>query len=575
MLSQKESDWYNNLSETGKRATKQNIILTKALLNCRLEEKSKKNKGLLATSAFEPSKNKINLEDDEGKEDIDIFKISKPEKSKNMYKKIKNNEKYRQKYKYHDTHIKNMIKKEKQVIPSCTKYNPKYDSIRKGVKSLPLWNKITGRLYRKKETFEHKFYLQHENIEDTMAGKTFIDMSKQISKRYSDIPFISREYEDSRELSNSNINRPFTTRTNKNNNFRRLSSGISCYSSISNNNKKINYKKALRQTTSAFLLKKKIKKNELYDKIRKIKTNNNSKLEKTTNINNTTNINSLIDTSNNIDNKINKLNKSDEEDSNISTDSYDLFKHIYTKKIKQKKDNNNGTKNNISNLKSLLQKRIKENKKAPDFKKCLSRESLSKIEESKFSLTPYLLPNFNSVREKHVMMVFYDRKKHKINRPKSAKLLNLDNRYYYDEKKALDNINNHISIHPPDFNMMTSRPIDNEPLPSYMKNIFDRNNCYSISAYSLKLNNYRNRDFISMKSSFWPKLSFNKVINLNLLKSKKFLDNFIFDDNTELKNRFFGKALKFYNKNYEEIFKEEGLPKFDNVTFKSYDRKKY
>ena len=169
-------------------------------------------------------------------------------------------------------------------------------------------------------------------------------------------------------------------------------------------------------------------------------------------------------------------------------------------------------------------------------------------------------------------MVVYNRKKHKINRVKSANLLNLENRYY-DQNKALDNINNHISAHPLDFNLMNSRPIDKGPLPSYMKKVFDRNNCYNISAYSLKLNNYKNRDFISMKSTFWPKLSFNKVINLNLLKSKKFLNNIIFDDKNEIKKKIFGKAMKFYNKNYEEIFKEEGLPKFDNVTYKSYDKK--
>ena len=493
--------------------------------------------------------------------------------------------------------MKNIKKREEQRNPSCTKYNPKYDSISRGIRSLPLWKKVTGRIHPKKEIFEHKFYLKHENIEDTMAGKTFIDMSKQILKRSFDnndknikekINYTNNynnyinynNYNLNENLSNSYNNKPLTTRIIKND-YKRISSGISSYSNISE--KKRKKKVPIVRPTSAFILKKKIKKNILNEKIKHFK--NESKIDKSTNIN-TSIINSLmnilnnnIQTNNEKSNNIgNKKDSNDNDYSDISTDSYDLFKHIYTKK-KKPKDNikyysynlKNRTTNTFRSFKIKKKKEIK----APDFKKCLSRESLSKLEDNKFSVTPYLLPNYESVRAKPAMMVVYNRKKHKAKRAKSASLLNLDNRFYYDENRALDNINNHISIHPPDFNMMTSRPIDNDPLPSYMKNIFDRNNCYGISAYSLKLNNYKNRDFTSFTSSFWPKISFNKVINLNLLKSKKFLDNIIFDENkNEIKNKIFGKALKFYNKNYEEILKEEGLPKFDNVTYKSYDKKR-
>lgn len=589
MLSKNENEWYNNLSEAGKTAVKLNIILTKALLESKSKERYKKIKDCLAISAFESSENKKNLEDDEDKEEIDIFSISKINKlkTKKNYKKIKNIQKNRKKYKYHDYHIKNLKIKEKQNNPSCTKYNPKYESILKGIKSLPLWEKLTGRIYHKKETFEHKFYLQHENIEDTMAGNTFIDMSKQISKRVFDNSLSSGEYINRTKFSNSNsninINKPFTT-MNKINDFKSLSFGVSLYSNTSNNknkNKKINHEKIIRPT-SVFHVKKKIKNNIFYNKTKKF--NNISKIDKSTYNNNTTNINSLIDSFNDIDNKINKINKKQEEikkaeDSDISTDSYDLFKNIYTKKKKRKNElnsytsnNYNKIKNNYSNKKNKFPNKKKKKINAPDFKKCLSRDSLYKLEEKNFSVVPYLIPNYESVRAKPPMMVVYNRKKHKIIRAKSANLLNLDNKYY-KQNIDLDNINNHISVHPPDFNLMNSRPIDNGPLPSYMKKIFDRNNCYNISDYSLKLNNYKNRDFISMKSTFWPKVSFNKVINLNLLKSKKFLNNFIFDEKNELKKQIFGKALKFYNKNYEEIFKEEGLPKFDNVTYKSYDRK--
>ena len=167
MLPKKGRDWHNNLSEAGKTATKLNVILARAHLNNKSKEKYKKNKDCLAISAFESTENKNNLEDDEEKEEIDIFSITKPKKlkSKKNYKKIKGVYKNRKIYKYHDSHINNLKIKEKQNNPCCTKYNPKYDSILKGIKSLPLWEKITGRIYHKKEAFEHKFYLQHENIE--------------------------------------------------------------------------------------------------------------------------------------------------------------------------------------------------------------------------------------------------------------------------------------------------------------------------------------------------------------------------------------------------------------------------
>ena len=69
-----------------------------------------------------------------------------------------------------------------------------------------------------------------------------------------------------------------------------------------------------------------------------------------------------------------------------------------------------------------------------------------------------------------------------------------------------------------------------------MKRIYTRNSCYDITQLSLKLNNYKNRGFAKMNSSFWPKKSFNKIINLNLLKSKKFLNNVIGNQNNLLTN---------------------------------------
>ena len=81
---------------------------------------------------------------------------------------------------YYHLHRKKKDKIIDRGNPPCTKYNPKYTSIFKRTASSPSWNTMKGR----KELFEskveqHPFYLEHKNILDTMAGKSFINLKKQ------------------------------------------------------------------------------------------------------------------------------------------------------------------------------------------------------------------------------------------------------------------------------------------------------------------------------------------------------------------------------------------------------------
>ena len=62
------------------------------------------------------------------------------------------------------------------------------------------------------------------------------------------------------------------------------------------------------------------------------------------------------------------------------------------------------------------------------------------------------------------------------------------------------------------------------------------------------------------------KKSFNKIVNLNLLNSKAFLENVL---NKEGISHFLKNTLKFYRKNYKSLLKESLLNKFDNVTYKT------
>ena len=177
------------------------------------------------------------------------------------------------------------------------------------------------------------------------------------------------------------------------------------------------------------------------------------------------------------------------------------------------------------------------------------------------------------------MVSYKDKNSSNKTRSKSSRLENMNYSYYFDADKNLDKINNHLTTRVPNFDLMSSRPIDNDPLPSYMKKIVDRTGS-GLTEFSLNMNNYKNRDFGNLRTSFFPKKSYNKVINLNLMKSKKFFGNILFGESKRKfgkKNPLMAKIIRFYNRNYETLLNEKNLDKFDNVTYKGYsnnERKK-
>ena len=125
----------------------------------------------------------------------------------------------------------------------------------------------------------------------------------------------------------------------------------------------------------------------------------------------------------------------------------------------------------------------------------------------------------------------------------------------FDPDKILHKINNYKKPSTPNFKRMISRPNDIGPLPLYMKQIFTRQAAVICNENSLKMNNFAESKFLNTTTSFWPKKSFNKIINLNLITSKKFKENLGFnedeaqDDKGDAINNNIKKALKFYSRN--------------------------
>lgn len=149
----------------------------------------------------------------------------------------------------------------------------------------------------------------------------------------------------------------------------------------------------------------------------------------------------------------------------------------------------------------------------------------------------------------------------------------------FDLNKALEKINHYKKPTVPNFNLMTSRPSTDSVLPSYMQGINSKQSCGMITDKTLKMNNFSEGKFSQSSTSFWPKKSFNKIINLNLLNATKLLQNNT--ENSEM-NDYIKKSMKFYSKltfniilsdkNFDDLMKESMLTKFDSVTFKTIKR---
>ena len=309
----------------------------------------------------------------------------------------------------------------------------------------------------------------------------------------------------------------------------------------------------------------------------------------------------------NDNNENNDNNNSISEDSSDLNDSYNKFKNVYQRQIKKKnltenkmsknsifdKKKNKNKKKKMQNMKikiessnsygSLLSKNSIRPKsmvevrymihskkiKGPDFKKIISREYYDNLDDRGSSLIPFSLPNFKQVRERPITMVSYERPHY--DKRKTNYMKGIEPSMYNDQYKYLEFINNHTRCVPPNLDKMMARPKDDgSPLPVYMKGCVSREACNITTDVSLKMNNFSEGKFLSSYTSFWPKKSFNKIINLNLLNSDTFISNFV-NDKKRMKNsgNYIAKSIRFYKKNFKDLMKEGLLTKFDNITYKT------
>ena len=208
--------------------------------------------------------------------------------------------------------------------------------------------------------------------------------------------------------------------------------------------------------------------------------------------------------------------------------------------------NNNNDNNSKKNLKmSLSEQKFN----AIDFNKNLSREKVNKLHsiQNLTSMIPFIIPNYYSNHERDKCLI-----KYKNEKPKQKSFKGINSNLYFDLDKIYGKYNNHKVSKGFDFNLMPKRYKSN-------KKISDD-----------KSKNIIRKEFNICYSSFFPKKSFNNLINLNILNSSlmKGMKN-----NEEIKNQMnmIKNEISFNYKSYKELIGEGALNKFDNITLKTND----
>ena len=407
--------------------------------------------------------------------------------------------------------------------PGCTRYSPNYDYI---------WPKlITGIKW-----------------EDQMGRK-----QKKIKKDNRDFIINNLENYD-KYVINSGFVKCFVNMNNKKRKKLFLKKGINSRNKLNNI-----IQKRISKTTNKFYIpnisseKTKMNTNERYSV-----TSNN----KNTQMNNYININFSFDNSksNNPEYYFNNLGKTHK---NFFADSKLLKRNNDEKNIKKESTNEE---ENISNISYM-----KKNSPTPDFSKFTSREK--KIKLHQMENVCYICPKYSFVQERSLTMAVYKQEKPTKNyktKPFEGMIMDLD----YDPDKVIEKYNNHKSLKVPIFKNMTSRPNQKgSPLPSFLQQVHDRSASYLTTDKSLKLNNYAKGKYIPASNSFFPKKSYNQIINLKMVDSNLFKKKNLDEDIQNKKNQVL-KKLDLEGVNFEELKTEGALDKFDNFCYKTILREK-
>ena len=419
------------------------------------------------------------------------------------------------------------MNKHPNIYVNSMKYNPKMDYIWKRVISGPKWNTISGRERIKRPIKEQKSKIDDINLK-LVKNKQIKQNEKKINKK--------KKKNNKNEKSKNITNTLNTIIMNK---------------QTARGDLPIYYDHRIRNV-KPFIVKN-LKKANTKKNINTIDTNDNSAKKQR-------NIKNNLQISLSIDNNSNFLPHSNSTKIQTST------------KFKNKTNNNNinNTTNSNNNNNLLLKTSLSQDIKGINFSKTISRGQLNFIHRDKEGLRPYFMPNYEFVEPRCVSMVSYSKRtkqKSNINRLKGV-----DPNLFFDPNKVINKYNNHIETNAPNFKLMVGRAMNKGPLPSYMINKFDRNSLESITEKGLRMNCYLNSKFNKKFSTFYPKKSFNRLVNLNYLKDEQFSEKCLNYLTKECFNdKKLRKSIEYYNKDVNYYLEQNSLKRnFDGVTFSTY-----
>ena len=153
--------------------------------------------------------------------------------------------------------------------------------------------------------------------------------------------------------------------------------------------------------------------------------------------------------------------------------------------------------------------------------------------------------------------------------------IGIDSNLFFDPYKSINKVNNHINENAPDLRIMEGREDDNEKedihLPGHMNKIHNRNSLEVLTKKALQMNNYINGEVRNNFSSF-NKKSFNSIINYNIIKNGKEIDNLKLGKLSKKRGTHerIKKLMEFYSKNLDDENNINIFKKIDGVTYKTF-----
>ena len=106
-----------------------------------------------------------------------------------------------------------------------------------------------------------------------------------------------------------------------------------------------------------------------------------------------------------------------------------------------------------------------------------------------------------------------------------------------------------------------------------MQKMFNRNAEYTMNDKALKLNEYSNQKLAKTFTDFFPKKSFNNIVNMNIMSGKNFIEENKIED-LDNKKKEMKERLRLKNKNLGKLIKEGGLKRFDNFNLRTFHKTK-